>query len=230
MTTSLCVMGNSQVRLPFSAAVQYLEQMDTFVGFDSAWTDSPKAPGAICAVSYDGPSAVFFHPSQLASYLALHHRVRSRGGSRTSPRCNRRTVSDGGISCACDGIVGLAIFRAIGGSQIQSRPEENLPYRDWTRVAEAAARQSLTLGCTELAHWFRDTGKINQPRKADQDRMDAALCVLIALCWRRRPRCGSLLLGDLATGYMVRPASLEVRERLSAPARKHSVPIDGLVP
>ncbi|MFT6073920.1 MAG: hypothetical protein ACJAZ1_000833 [Yoonia sp.] len=24
-----------------------------FYGFDSAWTDNPKAPGAICAVSFD---------------------------------------------------------------------------------------------------------------------------------------------------------------------------------
>ena len=26
----------------------------TFVGFDSAWTDNPTLPGAICSVVYDG--------------------------------------------------------------------------------------------------------------------------------------------------------------------------------
>jgi predicted RNase H-like nuclease len=26
----------------------------TFVGFDSAWTDSPTLPGAICSIDYDG--------------------------------------------------------------------------------------------------------------------------------------------------------------------------------
>jgi predicted RNase H-like nuclease len=26
----------------------------SFVGFDSAWTDNPKSPGAICSIDYDG--------------------------------------------------------------------------------------------------------------------------------------------------------------------------------
>jgi predicted RNase H-like nuclease len=26
----------------------------TFVGFDSAWTDNPAMPGAICSLCYDG--------------------------------------------------------------------------------------------------------------------------------------------------------------------------------
>ena len=25
--------------------------MDVYIGFDSAWTDNPKAPGAICAIA-----------------------------------------------------------------------------------------------------------------------------------------------------------------------------------
>ena len=29
-----------------------MSEIETFVGFDSAWTDSVKAPGAICAVAF----------------------------------------------------------------------------------------------------------------------------------------------------------------------------------
>ena len=101
---------------------------------------------------------------------------------------------------------------------------------DWVRVAEAAGREARALGCDALAEWCHSAGQTAQPRKADQDRLDSVLCVLIALRWRLRPREASLLLGDLTTGYMVLPASREVREYLIAPARKHLVPIDGLVP
>ena len=89
---------------------------------------------------------------------------------------------------------------------------------------------AAALGCEELAGWCRDAGRVAQPKKALQDMLDSALCVLIALHWRLRPRGASLLLGDLVSGYMVLPASQEVREYLTAPARKHSVAMDGVVP
>ena len=37
-------------------------------GFDSAWTDSPKAPGAICAIAFDALGQVEFHKPRLASF------------------------------------------------------------------------------------------------------------------------------------------------------------------
>ena len=40
----------------------------TFVGFDSAWTDKPKAPGAICAVSLLEGSEPEFHEPRLAGF------------------------------------------------------------------------------------------------------------------------------------------------------------------
>jgi predicted RNase H-like nuclease len=101
---------------------------------------------------------------------------------------------------------------------------------DWVRVAEAAARAAHMMDCKDLAEWCRTVGKTAQPRKADQDKLDSALCALVALHWRLRPREASLLLGDLNTGYMVLPASRQVREYLITPARKHLVAMDGVVP
>jgi predicted RNase H-like nuclease len=42
--------------------------MYTFVGFDSAWADSIKAPGALCAVTVADGAPVRFHSPRLASF------------------------------------------------------------------------------------------------------------------------------------------------------------------
>lgn len=42
------------------------------IGFDSAWTDAPKAPGAICAVAYDAEGRVRFHEPELVSFAQAH--------------------------------------------------------------------------------------------------------------------------------------------------------------
>lgn len=39
-----------------------------FVGFDSAWADNAKAPGAICAVSREGGKWIGFKPPEFASF------------------------------------------------------------------------------------------------------------------------------------------------------------------
>jgi predicted RNase H-like nuclease len=97
-------------------------------------------------------------------------------------------------------------------------------------VTESAAQQAHLLGCEELAEWCRAAANTTQPRKANQDKLDSALCLLIALHWRLRPRGASLLLGDSTSGYIVLPASPEVRRYLTEPARKYSVAMDGVVP
>lgn len=38
------------------------------LGFDSAWTDKPKAPGAICVITVDGTGRVNFKEPELASF------------------------------------------------------------------------------------------------------------------------------------------------------------------
>ncbi len=39
------------------------------VGFDSAWTDRPKKPGAICAVTLTGGNIIAHHPPRLVSFV-----------------------------------------------------------------------------------------------------------------------------------------------------------------
>ena len=42
--------------------------MDIYIGFDSAWTDNPKAPGAICAVGIEDGHAARFEAPKLVSF------------------------------------------------------------------------------------------------------------------------------------------------------------------
>jgi predicted RNase H-like nuclease len=272
--------------------------VDVFIGFDSAWTDNPKAPGAICAVGIEDGRTTRFHAPHLASFgeaLVFIRSVRSDNGTtlvaldqptvvpnRTGMRPVERVAASlvswvgggvqpsnrgrSGMFCdaspiwrflaalaaledpeqartATDGLYLMEVFPALALTSLDEaffgrkcgpryNPARRKTFRDadWTRVASSAATEASTLGCGELAEWCREAGRIDRPRKADQDRLDAALCVLVAMRWRLRPRGESLLLGDLSTGYMVMPASPAVRERLALRARLLSVPMDGACP
>jgi len=271
--------------------------MDVYIGFDSAWADNPKAPGAICAVGIEEDGTVQIHEPRLVSFdeaLRFIREVRSDKGN-TLVALDQPTVVPNltgmrpvehvagslvgwlgggvqpsnrgklGMFCdaspiwrfltalgavedpewarsAADGLYLMEVFPALAlaslGSGFFGRrggPRYNPDRKtfrtsDWVRVAEAAALEASALGCEELAGWCHDIGKAAQPKKAHQDMLDSALCVLIALHWRLRPRKASLLLGDLSTGYMVLPASRDVRVYLTTPARKYSVAMDGVVP
>ena len=272
--------------------------MDIYVGFDSAWTDNPKAPGAICAVGIEDGHPARFQAPQPVSFdqaLTFIQETRSKSGATlialdqptvvpnlTSMRPVERVAASliswlgGGVQpsnrgrqgmfcdaspiwrfltvlgaeespeqarVATNGLYLIEVFPALALASLDKgffgrlsapryNPDRTKTFRmaDWVRVSEAAVRESRALGCEELAEWCRTAGRIAQPRKADQDKLNSALCVLIALRWRLRPRDASLLLGDLTTGYMVLPASRDVREYVTIPARKHLVAMDGVVP
>jgi predicted RNase H-like nuclease len=272
--------------------------MDLYIGFDSAWTDNPKAPGAICAVGFEDGHQTLFHAPELVSFsqaLSFVQEHRSRNGvtlialdqptvvpNLTSMRPVERAAASliswlgGGVQpsnrgrlgmfCdaspiwrfltalgaeenperarkADDGLYVMEVFPALALASLDTRffgrlkgprynPDRKKTFliADWGHVAEAAAREAETLGCDKLAEWCCTARRAAQPRKADQDKLDSVLCALIALHWRLRPREASLFLGDRTTGYMVLPASREVREYLITPARRHMVPMDGEVP
>jgi len=266
--------------------------VDVFIGFDSAWTDRPDAPGAICALEMDDARPVRFHPPRLASFcaaLAFAEQVRSRPGctllaidqptivpNQTGMRPVERAASrligwlGGGVQAAHRGRVGMfcddsPIWRflaSLGGVQapeeartsahglylVEVFPALALPSIDgrffgrgaaprynperrtfrqesWVAVAQAVAGQFRQLGLDEPAAWSRAAASLTKPAKADQDRLDAMICLLIALRWRLGPRAGSLLLGDLDRGYMVAPASPDVRRRLAEIASRDGVPM-----
>jgi predicted RNase H-like nuclease len=272
--------------------------MDTYVGFDSAWTDNPKQLGAICALSIEGGSPVRFHAPRLVSFnealtfirplhaessttlIALDQptMVPNSAGMRPVERVAASLISwmGGGVQPSNRGKVGMfcdaapiwlfleklaavqdperarvaasglylmevfpalalptldaGFMQRLGAPKYNPSAKRKFRLEHWVKVAEAAAQEAQALGYKELAEWCSDAGRIAQPRKPNQDMMDSALCLLVALRWRLRPRSESLFLGDLTTGYMVLPSSAAVREYLTIAARKHSVQIDGVIP
>ena len=288
-----CICHLSKLIFAFSIRTTL---MDVYIGFDSAWTDNPKAPGAICAIAIKDRQPLRFYAPQFVSFnqaLTFIKSVSADDGitlialdqptvvpNSTGMRPVDRVAASlagwlgGGVQPANRGRLGMfsssspiwcflnalgatfkdpeqarlatkglylmEVFPALALPSLDSgffgrlagpkyNPDRRKTFRkdDWARVAEAAAQGFHALGCEEMAGWCRDAGRIDQPQKADQDKIDSVLCVLIALRWRLSPRNESLLIGDPDTGYMVTPASPAVRDCLTREARKRSVLIDG---
>jgi predicted RNase H-like nuclease len=89
---------------------------------------------------------------------------------------------------------------------------------DWVRVIEVVAAESERLGCSVVAEWCASLEAIGNPRKSDQDRLDAVICLLIAIRWRIAAREQSVMIGDTTHGYIVAPVTDETRRRLKARA------------
>ncbi len=96
---------------------------------------------------------------------------------------------------------------------------------DYRLVVDAVRSHADELGFTALSDWAARQAANNAPTKGDQDCLDAAICLLVALQWRRLPRHRMMLVGDLR-GYMVTPVSPETRTILMAAAKSRGVPVD----
>jgi len=97
---------------------------------------------------------------------------------------------------------------------------------DWALVASGLATYARKFGMWELADWADAQAHCKQPRKPDQDRLDAAICLAVAISWRRGSPDDAVQLGDEASGYMVTPVSVATRAVLTRAAVRRGVPID----
>ncbi len=97
---------------------------------------------------------------------------------------------------------------------------------DWRLVALAASRHAASLHLHDLAKWARNLAEVKEPAKTHQDCLDAAICLIVALHWRKAPRNQVTVLGDAQLGYMVSPVTPPTRAILHAAATKRAVPID----
>ena len=103
---------------------------------------------------------------------------------------------------------------------------KNFSLSDWKLVASAVRRHADAMHLKPLSRWASEAAKLPAPKKEDQDRLDAAICLLIALCWRRAPQDCSIVIGDSERGYMVTPVSHESREILEGAADRKQVQIN----
>ena len=97
---------------------------------------------------------------------------------------------------------------------------------DWRLVALATSRHAASLHLDDLAKWARDLAELLEPTKTDQDCLEVAICLIVALQWRRAPRDRLTVLGDAQSGYMVSPVTPPTRAILHSAATKRAVPMD----
>jgi len=262
-------------------------------GFDSAWTDAPKKPGAICAIAFDERGQVEFHDPRLVSFadarafiealrqdfavslVALDQPtvVPNSAGSRPVEKVAGSLVSfvGGGVQPAnrsrigmfCDDSPVWSFLSELNATQdpIEARtalsghflievfpalalpafeddfsqrlcapkynPQNRKKFRleDWRSVTRVIQTIAQGFGLSGLVDWSDRIHALSQPRKSDQDKLDAALCALIGLAWRAGPVSCSAMLGDLTSGYMVTPMSEITRRRLQQAAILRGVPI-----
>lgn len=264
----------------------------SIIGFDSAWTDNPKAPGALCIIRINGAGLQIFVPPALVSFdqgLALIKAetaplrivaldqptiVPNLTGMRPVDRVAASLISwlGGGVQpanrskigmfddtaliwrfkerlgaiedpeasrCATAGLFLIEVFPALALPSLDPAffgrllaPRYNPARRKtfalahWHNVVATVRRLSEEHQIAGLSAWADDLASIAAPRKADQDRLDAVLCALIGLHWHLAPRDASIMIGDREAGYVVAPASLDVRQRLMAAAAACGVSTD----
>lgn len=101
---------------------------------------------------------------------------------------------------------------------------------DWRLVGDAVRQSADRWGLAPLSEWAGRQTELTAPSKQDQDRLDSAICLLVALEWRQAPRDRVVVIGDAQTGYMVTPVSTETRTILERAAKQQAVPFDSSWP
>ena len=101
---------------------------------------------------------------------------------------------------------------------------------DWRSVCNTVAYCAEQLGLPRLPQWAREMvtpwDSPKRPRKLHQDKIDAALCLLVAVQWRRQAD-GVSVIGDLENGYIVTPTSDRTREILQEACKRYGVCFNG---
>ncbi len=107
------------------------------------------------------------------------------------------------------------------------RQKKTFDIHDWRRLCQFLSSYGKRHDVTGLDEWADGHGQLARPRKADQDRLDAALTAILAHEWAHGgvAAASGLVVGDTATGYMFTPADAALVELLSASAQRRSVPI-----
>jgi predicted RNase H-like nuclease len=103
--------------------------------------------------------------------------------------------------------------------------KENFQQRDWAQLIFELYKLSEETGCGGARRWFGSIDKGICPSKSDQDRLDAVICMLIAVAWRKLPMQRLLMIGDTLTGYIITVAIGKAREALIHSAQRQGVPL-----
>ena len=101
--------------------------------------------------------------------------------------------------------------------------KHNFRVDDWKLVAQAVARHTDSFNLPALSKWARSAVDTSWHSKGEQDMLDAVICLIVALQWRRAEREGVAMIGDLDSGYMITPVSKSTKAVLQNSARYRDV-------
>ena len=93
-------------------------------------------------------------------------------------------------------------------------PEEDLLSTGLQHVCVQMSDAFKDRGLAGIVQWIDNAGRLSNPTKPDQDRLDACLCLLVALHLAEGSEC--LMVGDMQSGYIVVPCSAELHGELDA--------------
>ncbi len=88
---------------------------------------------------------------------------------------------------------------------------------DWRHVCGRASAAFHERGLRGIAAWIDNAAQIATPHKSEQDRLDACMCLLVAIYFSERKDC--LMVGDQQTGYMIVPFNAGLRAELETRCR-----------
>lgn len=97
----------------------------------------------------------------------------------------------------------------------------NFSIKDWQHVCHRLADSLTAYGVTILAEWAQRAGEFEAPRKADQDGVDACICLLTGLHLLEQ---SCTMIGDCVSGYMVVPHGSDLVAELHARCRATGLP------
>lgn len=83
---------------------------------------------------------------------------------------------------------------------------------DWQFVCDRLAEEFAARHLSKLEEWIKEVRSKPHPRKADQDCLDACVCLLVALYVAEFRDC--LMVGNIDTGYIVVPHGERLRNEL----------------
>jgi predicted RNase H-like nuclease len=143
----------------------------------------------------------------------------------------------GGAADPLEQVAGTRVFEsypvlgmiALGWTLPDSRRADRLPKynptrkktfsnSDWKYVCKRASREFCDRRLKDIVRWINDAAQNTSPRKSDQDRLDACLCLLVALYLAERKCC--LMVGDRQSGYIVVPYGAGLHAELDARCNK----------
>ena len=119
-----------------------------------------------------------------------------------------------------------AIWRRRRAAKYNPGHRKTFVHADWGLVTEGIASLAQKWEVAPIMTAANELSQVQHPKKSDQDKLDALICLTIAWAWRWRPREELMVIGDGISGYIVTPVSNETKPVLIKSALHKSVPID----